>query len=224
MVSYLHFLVLSMAVVYSCCQVNNAEDSCNRCCQGIPGTPGTPGHNGLNGSPGTPGDKGEPGSTGPPGAPGVGLPGKAGPQGPPGSGGQSGIPLTQQSAFSVARTAELVANQNTIITYDTIMSNIGNNFDKDTGKFTCTVPGAYVFMFTFRKDLNGGPLYVNLLLNDDIVVSVWDDDTSHDMVSNSAIVNLQAGDQLWLRLWAAYSVHSNENKYCTFTGFLLYPL
>ncbi|XP_070580890.1 complement C1q tumor necrosis factor-related protein 3-like [Ptychodera flava] len=209
-------LLLLLCVGYTYSQ---DRGECNACCQGTPGIPGSPGHNGLNGSPGAKGEQGEPGEPGLMGPQGFGAQGKAG---PPGQKGEPAIPANQQSAFSVTRSTSLQAEENITIPFDTVLTNVGNNYDKDTSKFTCTIAGTYVFMFSLKKGIDDGPTYASLMLNDNIAVSGRDDDISHDMVGNSVVLQLQAGDEVWLRLWAGYSIYSNQNIYCSFSGFLLY--
>ncbi|XP_077870545.1 caprin-2-like [Saccoglossus kowalevskii] len=222
-----HYLKMVVMIAFMTLHYSNSQDSestCGTCmcCTGTAGMPGVPGHNGINGLPGLPGEKGEPGVAG---VAGIGQPGKAGPQGPLGPKGDTGSQAgnQRQSAFSATRvTAMLTVESNTPVTFDTTRTNIGNDFDGVTGKFTCSIPGTYVFMYSIRKNFGGGRTYVNLMLNNEILVSVWDDDNAHDMLGNQAIVQLEANDEVWLRLWAGYSLHSNENRYTTFSGFLLY--
>ncbi|XP_070537061.1 C1q-related factor-like [Ptychodera flava] len=177
-----------------------------------PGEPGLLGHHGTPRS-GWPGREHQ----GPP-APPAGPP--APPAGPPAS---PAIQANQKSAFSVVRTTSLQAADNMTIPFDKVLTNVGGNYDKVTSKFTCTIAGTYVFMFSLRKNVDGDPTSANLMLNGEIVVSVMDDDVVHNtgMVGNSAVVQLKIGDEVWLRLLARHSIFSDESGYCSLSGFLI---
>nr|KAF6493979.1 caprin family member 2 [Rousettus aegyptiacus] len=67
------------------------------------------------------------------------------------------------------------------------------------------------------------PLYVNLMKNEEVLVSAYANDGApdHETASNHAILQLFQGDQIWLRLHRG-AIYGSSWKYSTFSGYLLY--
>ncbi|XP_070578719.1 complement C1q tumor necrosis factor-related protein 5-like [Ptychodera flava] len=219
---------------------------CTNSIHGIPGVPGIPGSNGPVGPVGPPGLKGQDGQigrrgskgdTGPPGhngekgSPGPkghsGHPGPPGQQGQKGSKGQPGEVLQHPSrmAFSAAKTSSMgqVSSETTVI-YNRVISNVGNGYNTSTGKFTCTVSGVYFFMIS-ASSYTSSNLYLCLMKNSQILACVMERRSSSGLrgsACNSVIIELQDGDEVWVRLGSGHALFSDGNKYTTFTGYLLY--
>lgn len=49
-----------------------------------------------------------------------------------------------------------------------------------------------------------------------------DQDQSYDYASNSVILHLDAGDEVFIKLDGGKAHGGNSNKYSTFSGFILY--
>ncbi|XP_070575276.1 complement C1q and tumor necrosis factor-related protein 9-like [Ptychodera flava] len=194
------------------------------------------GQKGVQGKPGPQGDKGEPGMKGSLGQRGLtgpkGQQGQPGPKGQPGQQGHKGDKgqpgerqQTNRIAFSVSRTAALgPLSQHTPVTYQKIYTNMGNNFDITTGKFTCSVSGVYFFMISaIRK--NDHTMFLCLMKNDEKLPCIYaahSASRNYGSASNSVIIDLQHGDEVWVRLGSGYAFHSDVDEFTTFTGYLLY--
>lgn len=50
-----------------------------------------------------------------------------------------------------------------------------------------------------------------------------DADQNYDYASNSVVLHLEAGDEVYVKLDGGKAHGGNNNKYSTFSGFLLYP-
>nr|XP_014346473.1 PREDICTED: C1q-related factor isoform X3 [Latimeria chalumnae] len=129
--------------------------------QGKPGRPGKPGPPGPPGEPGPPGPMGPPGEKGEPGRP--GLPG------PPGPGGNGAISTATYS--TVPRVAFYAGLKNPhegyeILKFDDVVTNLGNNYDASTGKFTCNIPGTYFFIYhVLMRGGDGTSMWADLCKN-----------------------------------------------------------
>lgn len=135
-------------------------------------------------------------------------------------------PLSQpmRVAFTTSRTANFApGNLDQPIVFDQLHSNLGEAYDTHIGRFTCPVNGTYVFIFHILKLAINVPLYVNLMRNEEVMVSAYANDGApdHETASNHAILPLFQGDQVWLRLHRG-AIYGSTWKYSTFSGFLLY--
>ncbi|XP_033103401.1 uncharacterized protein LOC117106160 [Anneissia japonica] len=212
--------------------------ACSGCCTaaaagipGIPGShgaPGAPGPIGLKGDIGGKGEKGNQGLDGRDGLPGkigpIGLPGAIGEKGERGEKGEQASTNSQpKSAFSVAFETDPGRHPIGPMKYSSIFTNVGNNYNKDTGKFVCQHSGTYVFQFTSGSSDNGN-IVTSIMKNGQRVVSAFESGSGYKSLGNMVLLDLVANDEVWTEpLSASYNYYySNTNIYCTFSGFLLY--
>ncbi|MXQ87285.1 hypothetical protein E5288_WYG007809 [Bos mutus] len=169
---------------------------------------------GLAGIVGPPGEKGEPGKTGPPGLPGAG-----------GSGAISTATYT-----TVPRVAFYAGLKNPhegyeVLKFDDVVTNLGNNYDATSGKFTCNIPGTYFFTYhVLMRGGDGTSMWADLCKNGQVRASAiaQDADQNYDYASNSVILHLDAGDEVFIKLDGGKAHGGNSNKYSTFSGFIIY--
>lgn len=50
-----------------------------------------------------------------------------------------------------------------------------------------------------------------------------DADQNYDYASNSVVLHLDSGDEIYVKLDGGKAHGGNNNKYSTFSGFILYP-
>uniref|UniRef100_A0A4W6CUE3 C1q and TNF related 5 n=2 Tax=Lates calcarifer TaxID=8187 RepID=A0A4W6CUE3_LATCA len=207
-------------------------------CTGHPGIPGSPGAHGSPGQPGrdgrdgrdaAPGEKGQKGDRGDTGE--TGVRGLTGDRGDPGEKGERGQPgecaVAPKSAFS-AKLSEGLTLPLTVgdaVRFDKIMLNEQGDYNTETGRFTCKVPGVYYF--AVHATVYRASLQFDLMKNGHTVASYfqfygnWPKPAS---LSGGSLLHLVPGDQVWVQMaLSEYNgFYSSTKTDSTFTGFLVY--
>ncbi|XP_029357167.1 complement C1q subcomponent subunit C-like [Echeneis naucrates] len=235
-----HFLFVVGALISLAVSVVPAMESCPASgMPGIPGMPGLPGRDGRDGEKGQKGDpgaewrgglvpqKGEKGEQGLPGFPGKrgqgGESGKAGPPGfpgPPGAPGEAGTFTTQeQAAFSVSRLINTYPEKSSIIRFTNVITDINNDYNINTGRFRCRVPGMYYFVFHASLDER---LCVLMKLNDKLLSSFCDHRRMRRQVTSGGLaVYVDRDQEVWLETKDYRGMTGNPTGNSVFSGFLL---
>lgn len=137
-----------------------------------------------------------------------------------------------RSAFSVARTLSALGEsrgrrEREALTFDVEYVNIGGHFNKTSGRFTCHFPGAYYFAFTVGKHPRRAVSVKLMTGRGEVRAMVFNEDMSRrrEMQSQSLLLSLKKGDSVWLysQQEGGYAVYSNQGRFTTFSGFLVYP-
>uniref|UniRef100_A0A0B7AR95 C1q domain-containing protein n=1 Tax=Arion vulgaris TaxID=1028688 RepID=A0A0B7AR95_9EUPU len=136
------------------------------------------------------------------------------------------VPLNVPAAMTpaVAFSAKLSYNRelkplDTVI-FDTVLTNDGNAYDLDSGKFTAIVTGTYLFHSTILSGYNT-KVETAIIVNDKEIARIYSGaHDAHGSGSNMAIVNLRNGDSVWVRLLYQGGNHVH-GYYSTFSGALL---
>ncbi|XP_077204625.1 otolin-1 [Paroedura picta] len=198
---------------------------------GIDGMHGVDGPRGEKGDPGIRGEKGDPGPTGMMGPPGMkGFPGFKGTRGPPGKKGARGPKGPKGEATTIPRSAFSVGLSkpfpppNTPIKFDKILYNDQENYNPLTGKFNCSIAGAYVF--SYHMTIRGRPARISIVAQNKKMVKTRETlyGQEIDQASFLTILKLNVGDQVWLEVtrdWNGVYVSAEDDS--IFSGFLLYP-
>uniref|UniRef100_A0A667XCD6 C1q and TNF related 9 n=1 Tax=Myripristis murdjan TaxID=586833 RepID=A0A667XCD6_9TELE len=183
--------------------------------RGIQGPIGSPGRPGPKGDIGVPGHKGN-----------IGYRGERGQRGEIGEKGQKGdTVVVPKSAFSVGLTeyTKLPAT-NAPIRFDKIIYNEQNHYDPQTGRFTCSVAGAY--FFTYHITVFSKNVKVALMKNGAKIIHTTDNyQSSEDQAAGGAVLQLEAGDKVWLQVAGGEfynGLFADEDDDTTFSGFLIF--
>uniref|UniRef100_A0A672LHJ2 Complement C1q-like protein 3 n=2 Tax=Sinocyclocheilus grahami TaxID=75366 RepID=A0A672LHJ2_SINGR len=173
------------------------------------------------------GQRGQPGPPGPPGPPGViGEPGPPGLPGPPGVTGVISA-ATYSTVPKIAFYAGLKKQHEgyEVLKFDDVVTNLGNHYDPSSGKFTCSIPGIYFFVYhVLMRGGDGTSMWADLCKNNQVRASAiaQDADQNYDYASNSVILHLEPGDEIYIKLDGGKAHGGNNNKYSTFSGFMVY--
>ncbi|XP_077987787.1 uncharacterized protein LOC144442345 [Glandiceps talaboti] len=137
------------------------------------------------------------------------------------------VKSNKKCAFSSIRTQPLLGLSDTpqLITFQKNTANKGKAFERGKGLFTCSIPGIYYFSYTMRS-YDHKHIGVALMLNDGAVVAMTTDASDRKvMQTQSAMIQLVEGDQVWLLLGPSedFGLYGNDFNYNTFNGQLLYP-
>ncbi|KAM6945878.1 complement C1q-like protein 3 [Aplochiton taeniatus] len=201
----------------------------------IPPPPMAQGTRGEVGRPGKPGPRGPPGPPGPPGL--------RGPPGDRGSSSKKGHPTVTSgttpkteiddinTSIVSTKIAFYVGLKNPhegyeVLRFDDVVTNLGNQYDPSTGKFTCQVSGIYFFTYNvLMRGGDGTSMWADLCKNGQVRASAiaQDADQNYDYASNSVVLHLDSGDEIYVKLDGGKAHGGNNNKYSTFSGFILYP-
>ncbi|XP_035478820.1 complement C1q tumor necrosis factor-related protein 5 [Scophthalmus maximus] len=196
---------------------------------GVHGSPGQPGRDGRDGRDAAPGERGDKGGRGDSGETGVrGLTGDKGDLGEKGERGQQGeCAVAPKSAFS-AKLSEGLTLPLTVgdaVRFDKITLNEQGDYNTETGRFTCKVPGVYYF--AVHATVYRASLQFDLMKNGHTVASYfqfygnWPKPGS---LSGGSLLHLVPGDQVWVQMaLSEYNgFYSSTKTDSTFTGFLVY--
>ncbi|XP_033993964.1 complement C1q tumor necrosis factor-related protein 3-like [Trematomus bernacchii] len=111
------------------------------------------------------------------------------------------------------------------LTYKNVFTNIGGAYQPGTGIFTAPVKGVYYFSFS-ANHVSSKPSGLRLMKNGEKMVSVYNSAAGnlHQTAANGMTLQLEVGDQVYMRLQTNTWIFDNVNTYSTFNGFLLFSL
>ncbi|XP_018024959.1 uncharacterized protein LOC108680596 [Hyalella azteca] len=121
-------------------------------------------------------------------------------------------------AFTARRVSNSFSLGNKIRFSDTV-TQLGTSWKSETGEFVPSVAGIFFFTFSSISD-RFTHFRISLQLNGAEIVSAFGDISGYQMASNSALVQMQAGDKVYLTLEEGrlYDV-SSTRAYTSFSGF-----
>ncbi|XP_037535694.1 complement C1q subcomponent subunit C-like [Nematolebias whitei] len=236
-----HFIIIGFLLSLAVLLLVAMETCPSSGMPGIPGIPGLPGRDGRDGVKGDTGERGaqwssslgpQKGQRGDPGPRGhQGKLGQSGERGKPGSLGNIGLPgdpgepgtvgLQQQAAFSVARGTTEFPDKASLIVFKQVITNINNDYNTNTGRFRCRVPGMYYFVFHASLE---DKLCVLLKLDNKLLTSFCDHRRiKRHVTSGGLAVYVSRGQEVWLETKDYRGMTGRYTGYSIFSGFLLHP-
>ncbi len=133
------------------------------------------------------------------------------------------------SAFSAARSSSFTpSSDNQTLPFEgdagVVHTNVGDNFNAASGRFTCEIPGIYLFTYSIMSRASNPIVY--LMKNDGVINGVYiNAEYRFGIVSNTAVLQLAVGDEVWLRCrHSGRKIFSNYHLYTTFSGVILHEL
>ncbi|XP_078614004.1 complement C1q tumor necrosis factor-related protein 4-like [Branchiostoma floridae x Branchiostoma japonicum] len=132
-------------------------------------------------------------------------------------------------AFTLTRSTDLGVVSSTAdlaVTFDHVLTDVGGSFTDVTNPsvFNCQHPGVYQFSFS-ALSLTDRSAFVKLMKNGQFQLAMWAGHSSnYGSGANTAVLELEQGDRVWLAIGEPnrYAIHSNTNRFISFTGVLLY--
>jgi len=107
--------------------------------------------------------------------------------------------------------------------FNNVIFSEGPDYDRTTGTFRCVIPGVYVFSVTLLSYPNKYVEAVIVRNGNTLAYMYAYNDNHYGSGSNMAIVRLETGDRVWVRVNGA-NHHSGTilyNTATTFSGFRL---
>ncbi|XP_016332343.1 complement C1q-like protein 4 [Sinocyclocheilus anshuiensis] len=120
-------------------------------------------------------------------------------------------------------------NSNMSISYRSVSLNQGNGYNPALGTFTAPHAGLYSFSFTAYSSVGsaGQRLYqkVQLMKNDQLVASSWEDnrEDSEDSSTQTVLLQLRRGCQVYVELMSGRQLCGDTRGQNMFSGYLVYP-
>ncbi|KAL2080802.1 hypothetical protein ACEWY4_022655 [Coilia grayii] len=112
------------------------------------------------------------------------------------------------------------------LVFSKIITNVGQAYSSTTGFFTAPVRGVYYFRFTVMDLLASRSMNIRMCKNGKhlMLLGDYDTDGQANFQSSGLTLQLEVGDVVNMVLPAGHRLYDNINNYCTFSGFLLFPL
>jgi len=130
----------------------------------------------------------------------------------------------RRHVFSATMSRDIANVQNhATIVFDNIITNIGAAYSPSNGVFTCKMAGIYVFVWT-TTNKNRTWMNTELVLNGQrkgIAFSDSGDHDDHSVASNTVVLDLDVGDQVWIRAGTWHNGHLGGESCTSFSGFML---
>ena len=122
-------------------------------------------------------------------------------------------------AFTVALKSTTYFDANNILTFDDIITNIGEHFSNYTSVFLCPYTGIYSFFLAITDDNELVHAWI-MLENELIVQSRSTNNDVDDQGSNMAVIECHRGQRVWVQVTDEGYLRGSRDT--TFSGFLIH--
>ncbi|XP_013884933.1 complement C1q-like protein 2 [Austrofundulus limnaeus] len=112
--------------------------------------------------------------------------------------------------------------QDHILKFEKVVTNIGNGYNPQTGVFTAPVKGLYYVRLTGAVGSTGN-VNAALLKNDENMFAIYHKAGNQASASNGMVLALEQGDRLYAKLWASQTI-ADQSRLSTFSAFLVFPM
>ncbi|XP_052236542.1 coadhesin-like isoform X2 [Dreissena polymorpha] len=114
-------------------------------------------------------------------------------------------------------------DRNGTLKFTLVLTNVGHDYDNETGVFTCRITGLYQFFVSIEKQINVSQAYCRLMVNNSATIliaarSAFIHSDGYQQASNSMVLDLKKGDEVYL---GYCSDPSSMTKEGVFSGSLL---
>ncbi|XP_045168529.2 caprin-2-like [Mercenaria mercenaria] len=125
----------------------------------------------------------------------------------------------QRVAFT-AKLSKHMTNlgNNQPIVFDAIVTNVGQHYSPNTGVFTAPTNATFYFFASIMSH-SGKALESEIVKNGVRMVKMYSYDTAHEQGTNSVVLQLSAGDEVWVRHTLNVGTMVYGNTWSTFSGF-----
>ena len=110
-----------------------------------------------------------------------------------------------------------LGNKQTIV-FDKTVTNIGHHYSPHTGVFTAPTNSTYYF-FASVLSHTGEALETEIVKNGVSAVMMYSYDNVHEQGVNGVVLQLSAGDEVWVRHVQSVGSKVYGNGWSTFSGF-----
>ncbi|XP_030647992.1 cerebellin 17 isoform X2 [Chanos chanos] len=116
-------------------------------------------------------------------------------------------------------------NADTTLVFSKVITNFGDAYNPITGVFTAPVKGVYYFYANIFGYFSERWMGVAFYKNRNSVFTLYDTSNgNHEYASNVAILQLEKGDVVYMRLVKNHEIYDDPLNHTTFSGFLLFAI
>lgn len=144
--------------------------------------------------------------------------------------GKAGVEVLSRNALEMPAFTALLTTPfppvGSPIVFNKLLYNGRQNYNAQTGIFTCEIPGIYYFVY--HVHCKGANVWVALFRNNEPTMYTYDEYKKGflDQASGSAVVPLRLGDTVHIQLPSdqAAGLYAGQYVHSSFSGYLLYPM